>query len=66
MGPALNNQGFLKAASDGFLWETIARGRRDTPMFPSLRGFEGVRQLSEQEIDGLVAFIRNWEKDDCF
>lgn len=62
MGPALNNQDFLKAASDGFLWDTIARGRRDTPMFPSLKGFSGVRQLSRQEIDDLVAFIRSWEK----
>jgi cytochrome c oxidase cbb3-type subunit 3 len=62
MGPALNNQDFLKSASDGFLWDTTARGRRDTPMFPSLRGLEGVRQLSEQEIDDLVTFIRSWEK----
>jgi cytochrome c oxidase cbb3-type subunit 3 len=62
MGPALNNQAFLKLASDGFLWEAIARGRQDTPMFPSLKGLHGVRQLSSQEIDDLVAFIRSWEK----
>jgi cytochrome c oxidase cbb3-type subunit 3 len=62
MGPALNNQDFLKAASDTFLWETIARGLRDTPMFPSLKGLRGVRQLSEREIDDLVAFIRSWER----
>lgn len=62
MGPALNNQDFLKAASDGFLWETIARGRGDTPMFPALKGLGGVRQLSKQEIDDLVTFVRSWEK----
>lgn len=62
MGPALNNQAFLRLSSDGFLWETIAKGRRDTPMFPSLKGLDGVRQLSPQEIDDLVAFIRSWEK----
>lgn len=62
MGPALNNQAFLRAASDGFLWETIAKGRRDTPMFPSLKGLGGVRQLSAEEIDDLVAFIRSWER----
>lgn len=62
MGPALNNQAFLEVASDGFLWETIARGRRDTPMFPSLKGLGGVRQLTGEEIDDLVAFIQSWEK----
>lgn len=62
MGPALNNQAFLRVAGDGFLWEAIARGRRDTPMFPSLKGLEGVRQLPAEEIDDLVAFLRSWEK----
>lgn len=62
MGPALDNQAFLRAASDGFLWEAIAKGRRDTPMFPSLKGLDGVRQLSSEEINDLVAFIRSWEK----
>jgi len=62
MGPGLNNQAFLRAASDGFLWEAIAKGRRETPMFPSLQGLGGVRQLSSEEINDLVAFIRSWEK----
>lgn len=62
MGPALNNQTFLRVASDGFLWEAIAKGRRDTPMFPSLKGLDGVRQLSPEEVNDLVAFIRSWEK----
>jgi hypothetical protein len=48
--PALNNPDFLAAADDTFLWATIAYGRRETPMFPSLRGLGGVRQLSAQEI----------------
>ncbi|MFQ5873831.1 MAG: c-type cytochrome, partial [Dehalococcoidia bacterium] len=62
MGPALNNQTFLRVVSDGFLWEAIAKGRRDTPMFPSLKGLDGVRQLSPEEVNDLVAFIRSWEK----
>jgi cytochrome c oxidase cbb3-type subunit 3 len=62
MGPALNNQAFLRAASDGFLWEAIAKGRRETPMFPSLQGLGGVRQLSPEDINDLVAFIRSWER----
>ncbi len=62
MGPALNSPDLLAAASDGFLWETIARGREGTPMFPSLRGLDGVRQLSERDVDDLVAFIRSWDR----
>lgn len=61
MGPALNNPDFLAAADDAFLWATIAYGRRDTPMFPSLRGLEGVRQFSEAEINDLVAYLRSWQ-----
>lgn len=64
MGPALNDPGLLATASDGFLWETIARGREGTPMFPSLRGLDGVRQLSERDVDDVVAFIRSWGRAD--
>lgn len=59
MGPAVTNPDFLAAADDAFLWATIAYGRCGTPMFPSLRGLGGVRQLSAQEIDDLVAYLRN-------
>jgi cytochrome c oxidase cbb3-type subunit 3 len=58
MGPAVRNPDLLAAADDAFLWATIAYGRRDTPMFPSLIGLDGVRQLSEQEISDLVAYLR--------
>jgi mono/diheme cytochrome c family protein len=60
MGPALNNLDFLAAADDAFLWATIAYGRRETPMFPSLRGLGGVRQFTAAEIDDLVAYLRGW------
>ena len=60
MGPALNNPDLLAAADDTFLWATIAYGRRETPMFPSLRGLGGVRQFSAQEINDLVAYLRSW------
>ncbi len=59
MGPAVTNPDFLAAADDAFLWATVAYGRRDTPMFPSLRGLVGVRQLDEQEISDLVAYLRS-------
>lgn len=61
MGPALNNPDFLTTADDAFLWATIAYGRRETPMFPSLRGLDGVRQFSEQQINDLVAYLRSWQ-----
>lgn len=61
MGPALNSPDLLATADDTFLWATIAYGRRDTPMFPSLRGLDGVRQFSEAEIDDLVAYLRSWQ-----
>jgi hypothetical protein len=53
----------LAAADDGFLWATIAYGRRDTPMSPSLRGLDGVRQLSEQEISDVVAYLRSGRRE---
>lgn len=59
MGPAVMNPDLLAAADHGFLWATIAYGRRDTPMFPSLRGLDGGRQLTEQEISDLVAYLRS-------
>lgn len=61
MGPALNNPDFLASADDRFLWATIAYGRRETPMFPSLHGLEGVRQFSEADIDDVVAYLRGWQ-----
>lgn len=60
MGPALNNPDFL-AADDVLLWVTIAYGRRETPMFPSLRGLGGARQVSVQQIDDPVAYLRSWQ-----
>jgi len=64
MGPAVTNPDFLATADDTFLWATIAYGRRGTPMFPSLRGLDGVRQLSAQEIHGLVAYLRSRQRQE--
>ncbi len=63
MGPAVTNPDLLAVADDGFLWATIAYGRRDTPMFPSLRGLKGVRQFSEQEVNDLVAYLRARQRE---
>jgi ubiquinol-cytochrome c reductase cytochrome c subunit len=58
--PALNAKNFLSSVSDDFLRHTIAEGRPRTIM-PAWGQAEG-GPFTMQEIDQLVAFIRNWEK----
>jgi cytochrome c oxidase cbb3-type subunit III len=56
LAPALNNPGFLAAASDAMIKATIMRGRQDTPM-PNFLNWG----LSEKDIDDIVAFVRSFE-----
>ena len=57
VAPALNNPGFLAAASDQMILYTLQHGREGTPM----RSF--VEQgLSEQQINDLVSYVRSFEK----
>ncbi len=60
--PALNNEGFLAAATDGFLQATIVKGRAGTAMRPFGRGFNGLVDLTMDEIDDIVAYIRHWSR----
>jgi len=57
IAPALNNAGFLAAASDVMLRDTIAMGREGTPMTSMLAA-----GLSEEDINDIVAYIRSYEK----
>lgn len=57
MAPALNNSGFLAAASDGMIKKTLMNGREGTPMASFLK-----QGLKEKDIDNIVSFIRNFEK----
>jgi mono/diheme cytochrome c family protein len=59
--PSLNNPEFLAAATDGFLQATIARGRAGTPMRPFGRGAGGLAELSGEEIDDIVAYVRSMQ-----
>jgi mono/diheme cytochrome c family protein len=59
-GPTLNDKAFLSEVSDNFLRNTIANGRPRTAM-PAWGQDEG-GPLTHQEIDRLVAFVRNWER----
>jgi mono/diheme cytochrome c family protein len=59
-GPALNNAVLQKFATDTYLVETIARGRRGTAM-PAWQEPSTVhRTLSREEIESVVTFVRSW------
>jgi mono/diheme cytochrome c family protein len=58
--PALNNEGFLSAATDGFVQATIVRGRRGTAMQAFGRSSQGMVDLSKEDIDDIVAYVRRW------
>ncbi|MDT8283602.1 MAG: c-type cytochrome, partial [Gammaproteobacteria bacterium] len=56
-GTAIGMKGFLSKASDGFIRETVKHGRSNTRML----GFSdstGLANLSNQEIDDVIAYIR--------
>ena len=61
--PELNNPGFLRAATDGYLQATIIRGRRGTAMRAFGLSGHGVANLNQSEINDIVAFIRQWSPD---
>lgn len=56
LGPKLNSESFLAAASDDFLIRTIEGGRAGTTMVP------WGEQLSRDDVYALVAYIRSWRK----
>ncbi len=57
MAPALNNPGFLAAASDSMIKKTLRNGREGTPMISFLK-----QGLKKKDIDDIVSFIRSFEK----
>lgn len=60
-GLALNNKVLLINATDTYLTETIARGRRGTAMEGFLDPTPVRPALTRAEIESIVAFIRSWE-----
>ncbi len=60
-GPALAVPAFLKLATDTYLTESIARGRRGTTMEGFSRPSTTRRALAPDEVFSLVAYIRTWE-----
>ncbi|MDH5784061.1 MAG: c-type cytochrome [Chromatiales bacterium] len=57
MPPALNNPGFLNAASDQMIKRTLMEGREGTPMRSYIK-----MGLNEQNIDDIVSYVRSFEK----
>ena len=60
--PALNNQEFLSAASNGYLMGTITTGRNGTEMPPWGYGQGKYKALTGKERRDLVAYIRSWQR----
>ncbi len=57
--PALRSKSFLDAVTDELLTETVSGGRPGTEMKPFAKSKGGA--LSDEEVEGLVAFIRSWQ-----
>jgi len=57
LAPALNNPGFLAAASDAQIKTTLVHGREGTPMRSFLN-----QGLKERDIDDIVAYVRAFEQ----
>ncbi len=56
--PALADPGFQRSATDGYIKATLIYGRIGTPMSSFLKGYQGAVELSEEEINNIVAYIR--------
>ena len=57
IAPALNNSGFLAAASDQMIKHTLIKGREGTPMPSFVKS-----GLSEQDLDNVVSYVRTFEQ----
>lgn len=60
-GTAIGLAGFLDQASDGFIRETIKKGRSNTRML-GFQGPAGLANLSNQEIDDIIVYLRTQVK----
>ncbi|MFK5915277.1 MAG: c-type cytochrome [Woeseiaceae bacterium] len=57
IAPALNNTGFLSAASDLMIKTVLMNGRDGTPMLSFLK-----HGLTEKDINDVVSYVRSFEK----
>ncbi len=64
LGPAILNRDFLAAATDGFLFGTISRGREHTPMFGWTSQARAGKKLNAADVRDIVAFMRTAPRPD--
>lgn len=60
-GTAIGKNGFLTKVSDGFIRTTIKEGRSNTRM-RGFQGSNGLANLSDQEIDDIIVYLRSLAK----
>ncbi len=60
-GTAIGLPGFLNKVSDGFIRETIKKGRSNTRML-AFQGSAALADLSDQEIDDIIVYLRTLAK----
>jgi len=60
-GTAIGKPGFLHKVSDGFIRTTIKKGRSNTRM-RGFQGPDGLANLSDQEIDDIIVYLRSLSK----
>ena len=60
-GTAIGKSGFLDNVSDGFIRITIKEGRSNTRML-GFTGASGLANLSDQEIDDIIVYLRSLPK----
>ena len=58
-GTAIGKSGFLSKASDGFIRETIKKGRSNTPMYGFQGPTAGLADLGDREIDDIIVYLRS-------
>ena len=60
--PALNNQEFLSAATNGYIMATISIGRKGSKMPSWGKGSEEFPALNAVQRKDLAAYIRSWQR----
>ena len=60
-GTAIGLAGFLHKVSDGFIRETISKGRSNTRML-AFQGPAALADLNDQEIDDVIVYLRQLAK----
>jgi cbb3-type cytochrome c oxidase subunit III len=60
--PALNNQEFLNAATNGYIMATVTIGREGTRMPSWGRGTDDYPALTGKERQDVAAYIRSWQR----